>query len=46
MKKDSITGRISRRVWWLQHRRIILLTLATVIGAAIFAISFVGLITA
>ncbi len=45
MKKHSITGKITRRVWWLQHRRIILLTLAALIGAAIFAVNFIDLIT-
>lgn len=48
-KNNSVSSRairkIKHKVWWLQHRRRIILTLVTLVGAAIFAHHFAKLLS-
>jgi len=45
-KTDSkIAKKVARRVWWLQHRKTVVITIAMIAGAAIFAYNFTLLIT-
>jgi hypothetical protein len=42
---NKIAKKVARRIWWLQHRKTIIITIAMIVGAAIFAYNFTLLIT-